>query len=99
MTMKKGKFYVLYWFNGYALKTGLIDNIHGERVGFYRERTESGNFVWTSIHIETGYTIERSKNKDECIAKTIDFIPKLEQYEQYIKNGVENMQEFLKTVA
>lgn len=97
--MKKGKFYILCWFKGYALKVGLIDDINGIKVGYYREKNENGHDVWTSIHIETGYTIERGKTKDECMLKTVDFIPKLVQYEQHISNGVKNMREFLSTVA
>lgn len=97
--MKKGKFYVLRWFKGYASKVGLIENINGVEVGFYREKSESGNDVWTSIHLETGYTIERGKTKNECIEKTIGFVPKLEQYGQHIENGKKNLKEFLNTVA
>lgn len=68
--MKKGKFYVLRWFKGYASKVGLIDNINGQHFGYYREKNENGEVVWTSIHIETGNIIETGKNKNECMLKT-----------------------------
>ena len=68
--MKKGKFYILRWLKWYVLKTGFIDTINGERIGFCREKNENGEVVWTSIHVETGYTIERDKTKDKCILKT-----------------------------
>lgn len=93
--MKKGKFYLCLK-DGYQLVNGYIDTINGVEIGFHKR--SSG--YWQATHIKTGYyIIDGDKTRKGLVSCLPYWLKKINFESDTVQKAIENMQEFLKTVA
>lgn len=93
--MKKGTFYLCFK-DGYELVNGYIDTINGVEIGLHKLK----DGYWQATHIKTGYYIISGDKTRKGIVECLPYWLKKINFESAsVQKAIENMQEFLNTVA